>query len=188
MHARTFSAVALALTVPAFLTAGPVRADPYPSDRSVCYRNKDKYDDTTRIVLNVKFHSWLSRSQAVFEADGKHSFVDYGKNRMAVFDGAVVTSRGAPYQPKGAHLGGESYWVRGAYPPAPQGGPRNPIEWDCTSADYTATPDVWYCTITYDYKNIPFNLERLPYPDKFCDVFQDTFDYPPPPPPPYPPH
>ena len=177
MHATKFAAMVLAVAVPASLAAERVAAQSY--DYPVCYRNKDKYDDTTRIVLNVKFHSRLTGRQAVYEADGKHSFIEYGKNRMAVFDGAVVTSRGSSYQPKGAHLGCESYLGRGAYPPAPQGGPRNPIEWDCTSADYSSTPDVWYCTISFDGKNIPYNLERLSYPDKLCDVFQDTYEYPP---------
>ena len=178
MRGTTLSAVGLALAATGLLAAGPAWAD-----STVCYRNKADYNDSTRIVLNVKFHSWLTGRQAVYEADGKHAFVENYKNRMAVFDGAVVTSRGLKYQPPGAHLGGESYWVRGAYPPAAQGGPTTPIEWDCTSAEYSATPQIWYCTITGGTGKpdpIAYTLERLPYPDQYCDTFQDTVDYTPP--------
>ena len=182
MHATKFAAIALAVAVPVSLAAGPAMAQYH--DYPVCYRNKDDYKDTTRIVLNVKFHSRLTGRQAVFEADGKHSFLDYygGKffNRMAVFDGAVVTSRGHSYQPPGAHLGGESYWVRPdhVYAPFPVGGPKTPIEWDCTSEESSSTPRVWYCNITGGAYG-QFTLERLDYPDKLCDVFQDTKDWSP---------
>jgi len=100
MRGTTLSAFGLALAATGLLAAGPAWAD-----STVCYRNKADYNDSTRIVLNVKFHSWLTGRQAVYEADGKHAFVENYKNRMAVFDGAVVTSRGLKYQPPGAHLG-----------------------------------------------------------------------------------
>ena len=128
------SAVALALAAPAWLAAGAVLAA--PADYAVCYRNKADDTGKARIVLDVKFHSWLTGRQAVYEADGKHAFLQDGKNRMAVFDGAVVTSRGSKYQPPGAHLGGESDWVRADL----KDGPLSPIEWDCTSAEYNPTP------------------------------------------------
>jgi len=174
MHAKTLSAIVLALGVPAALTAGPAIAA--PKDRAVCYQNYNDPYDTTRIVLNVKFHSWLTAKQAVFEADGKHAFLKDKYNRMAVFDGAVVTSSGYGYQPKGAHLGGESYWVRSAS----DGAPTTPIEWDCTSAEYSATPNTWYCTRAGGASG-PYTLKRVAYPDrdKLCDTFQDTLtDYP----------
>jgi hypothetical protein len=166
----------LALAVPAFLAAGPAAAQ--SRDDAVCYKKRDGGSDTTRIVLDVKRHSRLTAGQVVYEADGKHAFKESGKNRMAVFDGAVVTSRGDYDQPRGAHLGGESYWVRGAPAPAPQGGPSSPIEWDCTSDEYSATPRVWYCTITGGVATQGYNLERIDYRDYGCDVFQDTREYP----------
>ena len=129
MTVTRFSVFSFALAAPVILVVGSAAADP------VCYRYLDNYSDSTRIVLDVKPTSRLTARQVVFEADGKHSFLDAGKNRMAVFDGAVVTSRGTAYQPKGAHLGGESYWVRGANPKAAQGGPASPIVWDCTTAE-----------------------------------------------------
>jgi hypothetical protein len=180
MRARKFAATVLAVAVPASLAAGPAMAQ--YNDHPVCYKKLHDNYDTTRIVLDVKFHSRLTGGQAVFEADGKHSFVDdYRKFRMAVFDGAVVTSRGSRSQVRGAHLGGESYWVRDKhlYSPQPVGGPETPIEWDCTSDEHSATPRVWYCNITGGVPTQAFNLERLDYPDRFCDVFQDTKDWPP---------
>jgi hypothetical protein len=183
MRRISLTAIVLTLTTPALIGVGPVMAA--PGDKPVCYRNKDKYDDTTRIVLNVKLHSRLFSKQAVYEADGKHSYIDNYKARMAVFDGAVVTSPGAKYVAKGAHLGGESYWVRGAPYPAAQGGPTSPIVWDCTSAEVSATPSVWYCTIGGGAGTQAYNLERLERPDALCSVFQNGVDYPPPPPPEY---
>jgi len=171
MRGTTLPAFGLALAATGLFAAGPALAD-----NSVCYRNKEDYSNTTRIVLDVKFHSRLTGNQAVYEADGKHAFLDNYKNRMAVFDGAVVTSRGSKYQPPGAHLGGESYWVRTSDSKA-QGGPPTPIEWDCTSAEYSPTPYIWYCTITGGAGTQNFNLERLKYPDPYCDTFQDTVEY-----------
>jgi hypothetical protein len=175
MHGHKYAAIALALTVPVALAGGPAKAAPYDRDRPVCYMPVGDSPEKTRIVLNVKLHSSLGYGQAVYEADGKHSFVkDYKYNRMAVFDGAVVTSRGAYGQPKGAHLGGETYWVRDAS----DGAPTSPVEWDCTSAEYSATPSIWYCKIA-GARSGDYNLQRLDYPDRYCNVFQDTYsEYP----------
>ncbi|MGE3290060.1 MAG: hypothetical protein AB7I59_24450 [Geminicoccaceae bacterium] len=180
MQASKYVAILLAATVPVSLAAGPAAAAPY--DQPVCYKNKDKYDDTTRIVLNVKKFSRLTAGQTVYEADGKHSYKDGNYNRMAVFDGAVVTSLGFFGQPKGAHLGGESYWGR-------PGGPNQPIAWDCSSEQISSTPYVWYCTIT-GAANQTYNLVQTdPNKDYLCNVFQDGDSHyvPPPPPPPPPP-
>lgn len=157
-------------------------------DRQVCYKTAEYDNGYTRVVLNVKFHSYLPTSskysapQSVWEADGKHAYLEGNKNRMAVVDGAVVVSKGDSYQPKGAHLGLESIWVRGARTDkhlAPEGGPPKPIDWDCTSSDANPTPKIWYCSILtqQDGKVLPATLERLNKPDQYCDVFQDTQDY-----------
>jgi hypothetical protein len=175
MRAATFPAIAMGLTLPISLLAGPALAA--PKDRPVCYQNYNDPYDSTRIVLDVKFHSKITAKQAVYEADGKHALLINNYNRMAVFDGAVVTSSGYGYQPKGAHLGGESYWVRSAS----DGAPTTPIAWDCSSPGANATPDVWYCSLAGGASG-PYTLKRVAYPDqdRLCDTFQDTStNYPP---------
>jgi hypothetical protein len=160
------------------LSAGSAWAQ--SSDRRVCYADVDH--PPTRIVLNVKFHSRLPTTrnggrQDVWDADGKHAYTEGypPKNRMAVFDGAVVTSSGGSSQPPGAHLGGTSYFVRGGA--GPKGGQSSPIFWECTSDDWDPTPVTWYCTIFSDnFKTLSATLKKVPV-TKDCDVFQDTKDY-----------
>ncbi len=189
MHALILrsSVAALGLVALAAIPVGQAAAKDYP----VCYKTKEY--EPTRLVLNVSYHSKLPTTrytgkQEVWDADGKHAYVENYKNVMAVFDGSVVTSAGGKYgygQPKGAHLGGTSYFVRGGTGIGPSNGQQNPMFWECTSAEASPTPNTWSCTLKADnYKaGIPVTLIRLKYADKDCDVFQDTLDYGPPKPP-----
>lgn len=160
-------------------------------DYPVCYKTKEY--EPTRIVLDVAFHSRLPTTrntgrQEVWDADGKHAYTDNHKNVMAVFDGSIVTSAASRHhnaQPKGAHLGGTSYFVRGSGGIGPSNGQPFPIFWECTSAESSPIPRTWYCTIrseNFNKNGLPVTLIRLRHPDKECDVFQDTYDNPPPPP------
>jgi hypothetical protein len=179
------SVLALGLAAMAAIPFEQASARDFP----VCYKTKEY--EPTRLVLNVAFHSRLPTTkftgkQEVWDAAGKHSYTENHKNVMAVFDGAVVTS--APTkrgygQPKGAHLGGTSYFVRGGTGIGPQNGTQNPMDWECTSAEPSPIPSTWACTLkSDDYKSgIPVTLYRLKNADKECDVFQDTYDNPKPP-------
>jgi hypothetical protein len=164
-------------------TAGGALADGYGrGEQHACYATKEY--GYTRLVLDVKFHSALpvtkwGGKQAAWDVAGKHSFVDDAKNNiMATVDGTVVTSGGTPYQSSGAHMGLTGLWVRGAPSPAPQGGPSQPQFWDCTSAETSATPGTWACTLLDEGKPLTATLYKLQYPDQYCDVFQDTKVYP----------
>lgn len=189
MHALILrsSVAALGLVALAAIPLEQAAARDYP----VCYKTKEY--EPTRLVLNVSYHSKLPTTrytgkQEVWDADGKHAYVENYKNVMAVFDGSVVTSAGGKYgygQPKGAHLGGTSYFVRGGTGIGPSNGQQNPMFWECTSAEASPTPNTWSCTLKADnFKDgVPVTLIRLKYADKDCDVFQDTLDYGPPKPP-----
>ena len=111
MSKTIFHIAAAALAIPAalLLSVGSAQAD--SRDQRVCYADTDH--PPTRIVLDVKFHSRLPTTyyggrQSVYDADGKHAYTEGypPENRMAVFDGSIVTSSGSSYQPRGAHLGG----------------------------------------------------------------------------------
>jgi hypothetical protein len=182
------SVAALGLVALAAIPLEQAAAKDYP----VCYKTKEY--EPTRLVLNISYHSKLPTTrytgkQEVWDADGKQAYVENYKNVMAVFDGSIVTSAGGKYgygQPKGAHLGGTSYFVRGGKGIGPSNGQQNPMFWECTSAEASPTPNTWSCTLKADnYKEgIPVTLIRLKNADKDCDVFQDTLDYGPPKPPP----
>ena len=191
MFALTLRAGALALgfAAMAVIPFEQAAARDYP----VCYKTKEY--EPTRLVLNVAFHSRLPTTkytgkQEVWDAAGKHAYTDKGKNVMAVFDGSIVTSAASRHgyaQPKGAHLGGTSYFVRGGTGIGPANGTQNPMDWECTSAEPSPTPSSWACTLkSDDYKSgIPVTLIRLKNVDKDCDVFQDTYENPKPPHNPY---
>jgi hypothetical protein len=149
-------------------------------DVQVCYVVKEY--PPTRLVLNIKYHSRLPTTfaggnQATWDADGKHAYTASGKNLMAVFDGAVVTSTGTRWQPRGSHLGGTSYFVRGGGGIGPSGGQQYPIFWECTSDEWRAAPDTFYCTIQSQAfaRPLPATLEKSRV-TRECDVFQDTED------------
>jgi len=148
-----------------------------PGEASICYA--DTEHSPTRLVLDVKFHSRLPTSkeggrQAVWDADGKHAYTEGTQNRMAVFDGAIVTSSGGRSQLPGAHLGGTSYFVRGAPGKGPQGGQADPVFWECTSDEPSPVPNTWLCTIRAEsIKTTSATLQKTKV-TKECDVFQDT--------------
>lgn len=151
------------------LAATPSWAD------SICYEVKEAKE--TRIVLDVKFHSNLIKgSQAVYDADGKHAYGSYGSKtaHMAVFDGAIVTSKGGQYAQKGAHLGGTSYFVRGA------GEHGTPIFWDCTSGEWSPTPHSFACLATSpgSFSNTTLTLTQVynSRNDRLCQFFEDGKD------------
>lgn len=173
------SALALALAAPATMPSSHAMA----ADQAVCYTVDYTYD---RIVLDVKKHSDLTTfglRQTVYDALGKHTQNRGPKqsdNYMAVAQGAVVVARKNPYLPyfrSGAHLGLVSEWVRdyGA-------SSTRPIDWDCTSAEESATPGVWKCNALIDNYVKYITLYRVPYPsrDPYCGIFQDGEVYSPP--------
>jgi len=180
MRPTTRKAIVIAhgLAAMAFLSAGAASANP------VCYADTDH--EPTRIVLDVKLHSKLDKfgKQKVYEADGKHAYTegDYPKQpRMAVFDGAIVTSSNR-YWPTGAHLGGTSYFVRFGSGHGPKGGQPYSIDWDCTTYEVSATPREWKCNIhSQNFGFLNATLKKVYGYDPACDVFQDTVDYPAPP-------
>jgi len=205
------SAIALSLTA---LVAAPFSQAAAATDFPVCYKVVDRDDNKAynpgyyspeRLVLDVAFHSYLKTTrsngrQTVYDADGKHTYWEGGSGHnsnsdahtvMAVFDGAIVTSNYSWKQPKGAHLGGTSYFVRDPEERGygPEGGPYDsPIHWECTSKQAQATPDTWRCTISYQTFGDDHNSGQYEYRgvylkkvkhnrDEKCDIFQDTDDY-----------
>lgn len=168
--------VGLAVAVPVLM---PIN-DVFAADKTICYASKEF--GTTRLVLDVKKHSDLtttSTKQVVYGALGKHSYTEgYGptyKEYMAVAHGAVVVSKTDyynPYRETGAHLGLISEWVR-----APGYGNPNPINWDCTSSEQSATPATWTCNVLVDGKVLTGNLYAV-YRDPLCGAFQDGSAYP----------
>jgi hypothetical protein len=128
-------------------------------------------------VLDVKFHSPLNFRggfpQTTYTALGKNvdrNIHNYTDTRMDVADGAIVVARKRGHYPYnfGAHLGLEAIGVlRG----------RKTVEFDCTSAEQSATPSSWYCAVRKgsqkygqgDYDAIKFDLAY----DELCGYFED---------------
>lgn len=169
------SLAALAVAVFAVGSIGEAKAVDYQA----CYKVEGLHN--SRVVLNISRHSnlrtWRAGRQVVYEADGKHTRAYSRRNTvMAVFDGAIVTSRGGGGQVSGSHLGGVSLFVRGGRGIGPKGGPSHPIYWECTSRQRSPAPSVWYCSIQSDsYKRtLPAKLIKLRRPDRHCDIYQDT--------------
>jgi hypothetical protein len=180
------SALALAVATPALLPASPAHA---AKDQAVCYKVDSSND---RIVLDVKKHSDLTTfglKQTVYDALGKHT-QNFGykqsDNYMAVAHGAVVVAKKNIYQPlfrSGAHMGLVSEWVRTVSSPSA----KRPIDWDCTSAEESATPSTWTCnavggTLVAGPANA-VTLYKVAYASKdpYCGIFQDGEAYAPPP-------
>jgi len=175
------------------------------SSESVCYKVVEQnhnqaynpgYYSPERLSLDILFHSRLKTTsgnvQTVYDADGKHTYWEGGSghdydeddyNVMAVFDGAIVVASQTRKQPRGAHLGGTSYFVRDGGGYGPGGGPyAKPLFWECTSDEARRAPDTWRCTITTgddDYRGV--YLKKVKHNrDEKCDIFQDTQRYQPP--------
>jgi hypothetical protein len=196
----------LALGVAAFSLAAIDKASAQAaSSESVCYKVVEDNDNRAynqgyyapeRLVLDILFHSRLKTTrnnvQTVYDADGKHTYWEGGAghdfddedfNVAAVFDGSIIVSSQVRKQPRGAHLGGTSYFVRHEDGFGPSDGPyTRPIFWECTSNEARRAPDTWRCTITTgaaDYKGV--YLKKVKHDrDEKCDIFQDTQRYQPP--------
>jgi hypothetical protein len=147
-------------------------------DRQVCYKGvfKEKTSLQYRFVLDVGFHSPLVSErdeggfpQATYTALGKHVASDrsYKDVHMDVANGAIiVTDKGSEsgnYQ-SGARMALEIIGVRHHWHTA---------EYDCTTAEESATPKTWACSVRENGKTFDLTLSRLDKKDELCGFFED---------------
>jgi hypothetical protein len=157
--------------------AGDARAT-VSNDRQVCYKGVFPYKapQQYRFVLDVGFHSPLVSErdkggfpQTTYTALGKHVASDpsYKDVRMDVANGAIVVTdkaRGSGGFQSGAHMALEIIGVRHH---------GHTAEYDCTTAEESATPKAWACSVREDGETFDLKLSRLDKKDELCGFFED---------------
>ncbi len=157
--------------------AGDARAA-VSDDRQVCY--KGVFKETTslqyRFVLDVGFHSPLVSKrdeggfpQATYTALGKHvsSGQSYKNVHMDVANGAIIVTdraQGSGNYQSGAHMALEIIGVRHH---------SHTAEYDCATAEESATPKAWECSVRENGKTFDIMLSRLDKKDELCGFFED---------------